>query len=853
MPFVAQDKPVLPRNSEMVNMSRVLVGLILGALFFAGGVRAGLKPGAYIRAADDAKAAATIAEKTAGAEKLAGYFNLYWDAKAGKLWLEIDKWGAEFLYQSSLPAGIGSNDIGLDRGQLGATRIVRFERSGPKVLLIQSNLDYRAVSNDAEERRAVRDSFAESALWGFAVEAEDGERVLVDATKFFLRDAHHVPETLKRTKQGSYKLDDSRCALYLPRTKNFPLNTEVEATLTFEGDEPGQWVKDVTPSPESITVREHHSFVQLPPAGYKPHVYDPRSSFFGISYMDYATPISEPIVKRFTARHRLQKKDPKAAVSEAVQPIVYYLDRGAPEPIRSALLEGANWWKQAFEAAGYKNAFRVELMPEGADPMDLRYNVIQWIHRATRGWSYGEAIIDPRTGEIIKGQVSLGSLRVRQDYLIAEGLLAPYEKGKAGSAPKPDKMQEMALARLRQLAAHEVGHTLGLQHNYSASTVNRSSVMDYPPPVVALGTDGVPDLSQAYATGIGEWDKVSIAWGYQDFGPGADEHASLNKILDDAFLRRHLRYLTDQDARPAGSSSSVAHLWDSGSNAVDELDRLMKVRAAALSRFGENNIREGAPLATIEDVLVPIYMLHRYQVDAASKLVGGMDYTVALRGDGQTPTQIVAPAEQRRALAAVLATLKPEALALPEPLLKTIPPRPVDYARGREDFKIRTSPAFDALAPAEAAAQHTLQFLFNPQRAARLVEFHARDAANPGLEEVINQVLASADTWSRSAGYLGEIGRVVDNVALYDLMILASDTKAPPQVRAVASIELDHLKQRLAAAATTEQNYPLRAHFFFGAAQIEQFQKDPAKLNLTAPSDPPDGPPIGADDDFQIQ
>jgi hypothetical protein len=854
-------------DSEALKMSKVLVGLMMGALFVGSGGSAGpfvplgkLKPGAYIRTtagagsgarADDAKTPPTIAEKTAGAQKLVGYFNLYWDAKAGKLWLEIDKWGAEFLYQSSLPAGIGSNDIGLDRGQLGATRIVRFERSGPKVLLIQANLDYRAVSKDEDERRAVRDSFAESAIWGFTVEAEDGERALVDATKFFLRDAHHVPETLKRTKQGSYRLDDSRCALYLPRTKNFPLNTEVEATLTFAGDEPGQWVKDVTPSPESISVREHHSFVQLPPPGYKPREYDPRSSFFGISYMDYATPISEPIVKRFTARHRLEKKDPKAAVSEPVKPIVYYLDRGAPEPIRSALLEGANWWQQAFEAAGYKSAFRVELMPEGADPMDLRYNVIQWIHRATRGWSYGEAISDPRTGEIIKGQVSLGSLRVRQDYLIAEGLLAPYGKGKTGaSAPKADQMQEMALARLRQLAAHEVGHTLGLMHNYSASTVNRSSVMDYPPPVVALGADGVPQVSQAYATGIGEWDKVSITWGYQDFAPGTDEHVALNHILDDAFAKRHLRYLTDQDARPAGSSSSVAHLWDSGANAVDELERLMKVRAAALRRFGENNIREGAPLATIEDVLVPLYMLHRYQVEAASKLVGGMDYTYALRGDGETPTKIVGPAEQRRALTAVLATLKPEELALPEPLLKIIPPRPVNYTRGREDFKIRTSPAFDALAPAEAAAQHTLQFLFNPQRASRLVEFHARDAANPNWEEVLDQVLAATDTWSRSAGYLGEVGRVVDNVALYDLMMLARDPQATVQVRATASMELDRLRQRLAAAATTEQDTALRAHFFFNAAQIEQFQKDPAKLKLAPPAEPPDGPPIGADDDF---
>ena len=787
----------------------------------------------------------TIAEKTAGAQRLAGYFNLYWDAKQGKLWLEIDKWGSEFLYQSGLPAGIGSNDIGLDRGQLGATRIVRFERSGPKVLLIQENLEYRAVSNDPDERRAVHDSFAESALWGFKVEAEEKDHALVDATDFFLRDAHGIPAALHRTKQGSYHLDASRCVIYLPQTKNFPLNTEVEATLTFAGEEPGRWVRDVTPSPESITVREHHSFVQLPPAGYKARAYDPRSSFFGIAYMDYATPISEPVMKRFIARHRLEKKDPKAAASESVQPIVYYLDRGAPEPIRSALLEGARWWNQAFEAAGYKSAFRVEMMPEGADLMDLRYNVIQWVHRATRGWSYGAAVIDPRTGEIIKGHVTLGSLRVRQDFLIAEGLLAPYEKGKPGAA----KAQEMALARLRQLAAHEVGHTLGLMHNYSASTVNRSSVMDYPPPYVKLGADGAPDLSAAYTTGIGEWDKVSIAFGYQDFAPGTNEGAALSKIILDAF-GRGLRYLTDQDARPEGSSSSLAHLWDSGTNAVDELNRLMQVRGAALKRFGENNIREGAPLATLEDVLVPLYMLHRYQVEAASKLVGGMDYTFALRGDGQTPTQIVAPAEQRRALAAVLATLKPDVLALPEPLLKMIPPRPPDYARGREHFKIHTSPAFDALAPAEAAAQHTLQFLFNPERAARLVEFHARNAENPGLEEVLDAILAATWKASRGSGYPAEIARATDGVVLYDLMTLSANDRAFQQVRAIAGLKLEELRSWLTTALNGVREEEERAHLSSAVSQIVQFQKDPKKMELAAPAEPPDGPPIGTDDDW---
>ena len=785
----------------------------------------------------------TIAEKTAGMAAKPGYFNLYWDVKQGKLWLEIDKWDAEFLYQSGLPAGIGSNDIGLDRGQLGATRIVRFERSGPKVLLMEENLAFRAVSNDADERRAVHDSFAESALWGFTVAAEekaaDGTiHALVDATDFFLRDAHNIPATLRRTKQGSYRLDNSRCAIYLPQTKSFPLNTEIEATLTFSGDDPGQWVRDVTPSPDSITVREHHSFVQLPPPGYKPRVYDPRSSFFGISYMDYATPVSEPIVKRFTARHRLEKKDPNAAVSEAVKPIIYYLDRGAPEPIRSALLEGARWWNQAFEAAGYKDAFQVKLMPEDADPMDLRYNMIQWIHRATRGWSYGSAVIDPRTGEIIKGHVSLGSLRVRQDYLIAEGLLAPYEKGK----PVSPKMMEMALARLRQLAAHEVGHTLGLMHNYSASTVNRSSVMDYPPPLVKLGADGTPDISDAYAVGIGEWDKASIKWGYSDFAPGTDEHAALNKILLDAY-GRGLRYLTDQDARPPGSSSSLAHLWDSGSNAADELNRIMQVRAAALKRFGENNIREGAPLATLEDVLVPIYMYHRYQVEAASKLIGGMDYTFAVRGDGETPTQIVAPAEQRRALAAVLATLKPEVLALPEPLLRLIPPRPPEYPRAREDFKIHTSPAFDALAPAESAAQHVLQFLFNPERAARLVEFHARDSASPGFDEVLDAILTSTWKSSHLAGYDGEIANTVDDAALYDLMALSANEHASEEVRSIAALKLGELKGWLNSPKNQIRDH---AHVYFASRQIELFEKDPKRIDLTVPVEPPDGPPIGS-------
>ena len=792
---------------------------------------------------NDATKSQTISEKVAGMQKYPGYFPFYWDSKAGKIWLEIDKWNSEFLYLESLPAGIGSNDIGLDRGQLGNSFIVRFDRSGPRVLLVAPNYDFRATTDNPDEKRAVKDAFAESTLWGFEVAAEEDGRALVDATAFFLRDVHQVPATLQRAQQGTYRLEPTRCAFYLPNIKNFPQNTEIETTLTFSSDSPGQLVRQVVPMAEAITVRERHSFVQLPGPGFKPRVYDPRSGFYGITYMDFATPIEEPITKRFIARHRLEKKDPTAAVSEPVTPITYYVDRGAPEPVRSALLEGARWWDQAFEAAGYKNAFRVELMPADADPMDVRYNVIQWVHRSTRGWSYGNSLQDPRTGEIIQGRVSLGSLRDRQDFLIAAGLLAPYEKGK----PLSPKLMEMVLARLRQLSAHEVGHTLGLQHNYAASPVNRASVMDYPAPRAKLGPDGIPDLSDAYAKGIGEWDKVAITYGYQDFPAGADEQSGLDTILAKAFARG-LMYLTDQDARPASAASSVAHLWDNGTNVIEELNNVMKVRSAALKRFGDNNIREGEPMATIEDVLVPIYMYHRYQVEAAAKVIGGQDYTFSLRGKGDRDPQIVPPAEQRRALQAVLETIKPDALALPESLLKLIPPRPVGYGRTREDFRIRTQPVFDALAPAEAAADHVSNFLLNQERAARLVQFHARDARYPGLVEVLDKVLGATWKVPVAPGYNGEIQRTVDMVVLHDLMALATGERASNQVRAVAELKLDQLKVWIArqkAVATSEEQ---RAFLFYAGEQIKKFQEDPKKMNLTRAQDPPDGQPIGMDE-----
>lgn len=784
----------------------------------------------------------SIGDKTANMQKYSGFFTYYWDAREGKIWLQIDKWNTQFLYVESLPYGVGSNDIGLDRGQPGETQVVHFERSGPRVLLMAENERFRAVTEDPIQREAVKQAFAQSVLWGFEVAAADGDSVLVDATSFFLRDAHNVATKLQATHQGTYHLDPTRCAIYLPRTKNFPENSDVEATLTFVGENPGPWVREVTPDPTSITVHTHYSFVQAPPLGFHMREFDPRSGFFAIQYMDFATPVDESIHKRFIVHWRLEKKNPSAAISEPVKPIIYYVDRAVPEPLRSALMEGASWWNQAFTTAGYKDAFQVKLLPEGVDPMDVRYNVIEWVPRFTRGWSYGSAISDPRTGEIINGHVNLDALRVRQVFLIAQGLLDPFGNDPAALR----KANAMALARLRQLAAHETGHTLGLMHNFAASIVDRSSVMDYPPPTVTLGADGSPDVSDAYATGIGEWDKVAIDYGYREFSSGANERQALNKILDDAFSRGML-YLSDQDARPLGSASSVAHLWDVGKNDLDGLKQVMAVRAAALQQFSENAIPENAPMATLEDVLVPIYLYHRYQVSAVSKMIGGLDYSFNIRGGAQKDPEIVPGDEQRAAIRAVLDTLQPNVLALPEPLLKRIPPRPPEYPSSDENFSRRTSPAFDSLAPAEAAANIVFSLLFEPSRDQRMVEYHSRDGNDPGFAELVDDVIAATWKVAPATGYEGEIQQTVNAVMLDHLMALAADEQAASQTRATASLKLDDLKNWLAPQLQSAGENARRAEFFYAFHEIEDFQKNPAIIHILHPALPPAGDPIGDD------
>ena len=810
-----------------------------------------LCPIAPITAQESDEAPPSIEEKTASMRKIDGFVPLYWDETTGKIWLEIGRWDEDILHTTGLATGLGSNDIGLDRGALAGSRIVRFHRVGPKVLVVQPNLDFRASSANPDEVEAVRDAFAPSTLWGFTVAARTDDRVLVDGTDFLVRD---VGNWAMRLRPGTYRLDDSRSAVHLPMTMGFPENTEIEVSLTFvlqpgaagrsvQGpwpSAPGQGsffegVRDVAATGEAATLRLHHSFVKLPELGeYTPRRFDPRAGYGAVRWADYSVALGEPMEQRFIRRHRLEKTDPEAALSDPVEPIVYYLDSGTPEPIRTALIEGASWWNEAFEAAGFRDAFRVEILPDGVSSHDIRYNVINWVHRSTRGWSTGGSVTDPRTGEILKGVVTLGSLRWRQDYLIAEGLLAPYETGDES----PEGLAQWALARIRQLSAHEVGHTLGLGHNYYDSRQGRISVLDYPHPLVTLDPDGTLDTSEVYDVGIGEWDKVAIAYGYSVFPEGTDEASELQNILDDAW-NEDLIYLTNQDV----SAHPRADQWSNGTDAGAELDRMMEVRRFALDRFGERNIERGEPLATMEEVLVPLYMHHRYQVDAAASVLGGLDYVYAMRGDGRTPLRRVDGATQREALAALLSTLEPSELAVPAGVLETLPPRPPGYGRTRELFPRYTGPAFDAITPAVVAADHSVSRILQPQRAARLVEQHALDPALPGLDEVVSALASLGEPAPSDTPYLAEIRQAVTRVIAERLMALAAGAPMP-QVRAIATHHLAEMRREIVEG----EPHPGDRAAFLGllARDVGRFLARPgAPYEPPETPDAPPGAPIG--------
>lgn len=798
----------------------------------------------------------SIAERTAGMTEKPGYFNLYWDETTGKLFWEIDKLDTEFLYQVSMASGLGSNPVGIDRGQLGGTAILVARRTGPRVLLMEPNYRFQARgTTSAAERAAVTDAFAPSVHWGFDIVAQTGSSVLVDATGFFMRDARGVVETIAARQQGRFQLDASRSVLYPDAIKAFPENDEVEALLTFTSSQPGRLVSGVAASGETITLREHHSLVKLPGPGYDPRYADPRIGVSGPDVMDFTQPIDKDIYVRFVARHRLKKKDPAAARSEPVKPIIYYIDNGTPEPVRSALVEGVSWWNQAFEAAGYINAFQVKVLPDSADPDDIRYNVVHWTHRKTRGYSYGGSVVDPRTGEIIRGNVNLGSLRLRQDFLHGEGMVAPFGAGGAdgsdgfADAPNFEYLGEiasdsgaalkLALDRVRQLGAHEVGHTLGFPHNYIASALGRSSVMDYPAPLVKIRPDGTLDLSDAYPQQIGDYDKMAITWLYQDFPPGTDEKAALDKIIEDGY-KRGLRYVGYTNNNFIGAPAQYASVWDNGANLVDQLKVELQVRKIGLDKFGPQVLRPGEPMSDLEYVLLPLYMHHRFQLRSAAQSIGGADYGNAIRGGTEKTFTIVPGAEQRRALDVILSTLAVDFTALPRRIVDMIPP-PADRHDQGETFEHRTDVTFDPLAAAEASATFTVGEILNPERMARLVSFGAM-GDYPTLEEVVDKLIAA--TWNvvtPADKYHAEVQHVIQRAVVDQMMLMGMRADNSPEVRAIVSDRLDKLAKRIEGQIATNN-----AHRNSAAADIRRWEH---RTVATIPGPAlklPAGDPIGA-------
>lgn len=765
--------------------------------------------------------------------KQEGFFDFWYSEKEDKIYLKVDQLDQEFIYVHSLTSGLGSNDIGLDRGQLGGTAIVKFQRAGNKLLLLQPNQDYRAITDNESERQSVEQAFAKSVLFGFEIEDESEGAFLIDFTAFLMQDAHGVARRLKQQRQGSYKLDKTKSALAMQRTKAFPKNSEFEALLTFTGQPEGRNIRSVAPDASNLSVIQHHSFVELPDDGYEKREFDPRSGANFISYQDYSTPIFEPLTKRYITRHRLEKKNPNAEISEAKEPIIYYLDPGAPEPVKSALLDGARWWDQAFKAIGYKNAFQVKMLPEGADPMDLRYNMIQWVHRSTRGWSYGASVKDPRTGEILKGHVSLGSLRIRQDFMIAQALMnQPFKTSDDNYEP----MLEMALARIRQLSAHEVGHTLGFAHNFAASANGMTSVMDYPHPNLKLKNNQI-DFSEAYDTNIGEWDKVTVAYSYGEASDSQTEKQYLNTVLKQAETDG-FQFISDADARPQGGAHAYAHLWDNGKNASEELNRILELRQSAISNFSLDNIQTGNAYSVLEDVFVPLYFFHRYQTEAAVKLIGGLDYNYATKGSSLTPVEVLSTSDQKKALEATLKTLDAQTLAIPEQILPLFPPRAFGYSRSRESFKSNTGVSFDALGAAATASEMTLGLLLHPERTNRLIQQKSLDKSNLGLEEVLEELVKNTFEKQHKSNYQTEVQNSINFNVLKHLLNLSASKQSIPQTKALANATINQLKIRF-----IKDNSSLSREMYY---RIEQFMEEPEKFEVIPSPTIPDGSPIGS-------
>jgi len=736
-----------------------------------------------------------------GGRSLSGLLPVRADSKIGGIFFALPRAGedgvsARFLYTTSLRTGLGAAPTFLDRGRIGTTQIIAFRRIGKKVAIQFENPRFRANGAAASDPRGSMD-FAVSTVWMGDVAAmrPDGG-FSVDISGFLAADTLGIAASLNQkgdtigtgdNPQGEgkgFKLDDKLSAAVPESVKVFPENIEVDAIQTFKSDEPGDEVQNIAPEPHQVSFTVHSSFVKLPGPGFVPRAFDPRIGGFATQVVDFAAPLGSDVVRDYANRFRLEKIDPGPAPSRVRKPIVYYIDSRAPEPIRDALIDGVSWWKKAFEAAGFIDAFDVKVLPTGVDPMDVRYNIVNWDDRATRGWSYGQEIVDPRTGEIIKGMVVLGSLRARQDIQIFESLVGA-DKLNAGG---PNDPVQVALARLRQLAAHEVGHTLGFAHNFAASTQDRASVMDYPPPRIGL-VDGKPDLSDAYGVGVGKWDMATVAWLY-----GAQDQVTADALAS-ADVAAGLRYVEDDNARAPDTAQRWAALWDDGADPTAELDRMMSVRRAAVANFGLADLAPDEPSANLRRRFVPIWLLHRYEVVAAAKAIGGGEFSYALNGGGREYSLPVPADAQRAALSALLATLSPDALRVPARLvpLLSVPRNGSDNRQfDIEVFATEHGPIFDPLVAADAAAEITLNALLAPARLDRVSAQHAIDADMPGVEEILDKLWAAVRPQAPDA-----LSHRIAYRAIVTMAAVSQDKAATPEVAALIDQRVHDIGEQL--------------------------------------------------------